>query len=139
MTHSVVLMFYVQWYEWKSEVKRKLIYIVGYKSSCIMHSEFWIAWAYWTDHMIMRLHAETMRQLCLACKTYKCKIYILAVEKFHAQTSWGDRRDWNKDLLSSNYKSEVCPCSATDHQSGSEKVVFVTNLEQIVKDGLRTS
>jgi hypothetical protein len=46
--------------------------------------------------------------------------YIESVEKLHAQTSWGDRWDQNKDLFSRNYMSEMRPCSTTDRQIGSE-------------------
>ena len=46
--------------------------------------------------------------------------YIHGGEKLHAQTLCSDRRDQNKDLLSRNYMSEMCPCSTTDHQIGSE-------------------
>jgi len=40
-------------------------------------------------------------------------------EKLHAQTLWGERRDQSIYLLSSNYMSDMCPCSALDHHSGS--------------------
>ena len=68
-------------------------------------------------------------------------------EKLHAQTSWRDRRDWNKDFLSSDCVSNMRACSATDHQNGSDydwksnkttgvfckKVVFPTNVQHIFK------
>ena len=38
--------------------------------------------------------------------------------KLHAQTSWGDMVEQNKDLLSMKYVSEMRPCSATGHQIG---------------------
>ena len=68
-------------------------------------------------------------------------------ENLHAQTSWGDRKDQSKDLLTINSMSDICPCSATDHQSGSNEVwksskatelfwkksVYLTNLKQMFK------
>jgi len=74
-------------------------------------------------------------------------ICIQSAEKLHAQTLWGDRRDWNKDLLSSNCMLYMCPCSSTDNPSGPDlgwklskaigvfwkKVVFFTNLEQMLQ------
>jgi hypothetical protein len=45
---------------------------------------------------------------------------VQVMEKLHAQTVWGDRRDHNKDLLSSNYMLDMHPCSATDHHTGSD-------------------
>jgi hypothetical protein len=47
-------------------------------------------------------------------------LHIQSAEKLHAQTSWGDRVDQNKDLLSSNCASEMCPRSAMDHRRGSK-------------------
>jgi len=66
---------------------------------------------------------------------------------YHHTTSWSDRRDWNKDLLSSNCMSYMCPCCSTNNPSGSDlgwklskatevfwkKVVFLTNLEQMLQ------
>ena len=40
-------------------------------------------------------------------------------EKLHAQTYWGERGEQHKDLLSSNYMSEMRLRSATDRQIGS--------------------
>ena len=51
---------------------------------------------------------------------YCAMLHIQSAEKLHAQTSWGDRVDQNKDLLSSNCLSEMRPHSATDHQSRSK-------------------
>jgi len=34
---------------------------------------------------------------------------VQVVEKLHAQTVWGDRRDHNKDLSSSNYMLDLGP------------------------------
>jgi hypothetical protein len=51
---------------------------------------------------------------------YCAMLHIQSAEKLNAQTSWGDRVDQNKDLLSSNCVSEMCPRSAVDHQSGSD-------------------
>jgi len=45
-------------------------------------------------------------------------MHFTGAEKFHAQTSWGDRRDQSKGEVSSNYRSDMHPCSATDHHSG---------------------
>jgi hypothetical protein len=47
-------------------------------------------------------------------------VCVQSVEKLHAQTSWGDKREQNKDLLSSNYMSNMNLCSAMDHRSGSD-------------------
>jgi hypothetical protein len=52
----------------------------------------------------------------LIIRLWKC---IQSAEKLHAQTSWGDGRDQNKDLLLSNYVLDMC--SAMDHQSGSDQ------------------
>jgi hypothetical protein len=45
---------------------------------------------------------------------------VQVVEKLHAETVGGDRRDHNKDLLSSNYILDMRPCNATDHHRGSD-------------------
>ena len=49
---------------------------------------------------------------------YCAMLHIQSAEKLHAQTSWGNRMDQNKDLQSSNSVLEVRPCSAMDHQTG---------------------
>ena len=48
-------------------------------------------------------------------------VHIHSAEKLHAQTSWGDGVDQNKDLLSSNCVSEMRSYSAMDHQSSYDK------------------
>ena len=45
---------------------------------------------------------------------------LQGVENLCSQTLEGDRRDHNKDLLSRNCMSEMRPCSAMDHQIGSD-------------------
>ena len=52
--------------------------------------------------------------LCSTLKSMK------GVIKLHAQTSWCDRGDQNKDLLSTNCMSEMCPCSDTYCQNVSD-------------------
>ena len=42
------------------------------------------------------------------------------VEKLHAQTSWGDKGNQNKDVLPRHRMSDMRPCSATDRQIGSD-------------------
>jgi hypothetical protein len=41
-------------------------------------------------------------------------------EELNAETWSGDRRARNKYLFSSNYMSDIHPCSATDDNSGSD-------------------
>ena len=41
-------------------------------------------------------------------------------ENLQAQTTWGDRTDQDKDLLTRNCVSDMHPCSATESQSGSD-------------------
>jgi hypothetical protein len=60
----------------------------------------WETWLFWSEYKILD---------------------VQYVEKLHAQTLWGDRGYQNKDLLLGNHMLEVCPCSTTDHQSGSDQ------------------
>jgi hypothetical protein len=53
-------------------------------------------------------------------KHFICILYFNTrnAEKLYAQTSWGDRRQHNKDLLSRNGMLVLRAGSATGHQSG---------------------
>jgi len=59
-------------------------------------------------------------QLVLKNAVHFLVSWIQGCRKLHAQTLWGDRRDQNKNLFSSNCMSDMCPCSVTDHQSESD-------------------
>ena len=53
-------------------------------------------------------------------KVLVTQAFIQNEEKLHAQNSWSDGRDQNRDLLLSKYNSDMRPCSATDHHIGSD-------------------
>ena len=54
-------------------------------------------------------------------------LYTQNAEILHALTSWGDRGDQNKHLMSRNCMSEMRPCSATDRQIQSDWIWKSTN------------
>lgn len=74
--------FYVKWYEWKSGVKCKLIYIDINVTSCVMHLEFWIAsvldcviceptcWNHGTALLSMRKLITEKKNVCVYVHTH---------------------------------------------------------------------
>jgi len=85
----------------------------------------------WTLHIFYNLYNVSLKHdyvvpphkehfamyICMYVCMYVCIICVYRVrEKIHTHTSWRDRGDQNKDLLSRKYTSEMHPCHATDHQ-----------------------